>query len=81
MKSIFVALGLFSALLFCSFSTINPKAGSKLSPVLNAYIENAKKDFDMAFRQPLTWYLDKESAYAAAKEKGKPVFIGLFLSN
>jgi arsenate reductase (thioredoxin) len=39
-------LSLFTLLLFCSFMTNNQKAHREVSPVLNDYIENAKKGFD-----------------------------------
>jgi arsenate reductase len=47
MKLVSALLSLFTLLLlFCSFMTNNPKAHRELPPVLNDYIENAKKDFD-----------------------------------
>lgn len=39
-------LSLFTLLFFCSFMTNPQKAHRELPPVLNDYIENAKKDFD-----------------------------------
>lgn len=46
MKTIFVLAGSFSILLFCSFLGATPKAGTKLNPSLNGYIQSAVKDFD-----------------------------------